>query len=133
MMGITQLFVLSTRTMQWFEERGTHAQTYLHDDPFPDLSVLSCPVLSSPLNIYQYMIYLLSSPLISSTQHHLFFPIFSFCTHLFTFIHPLILPHLISSPLFLLIFSTQQDLFFLTLHCSHPRENIIPQEGPRST
>ena len=29
MMGITQLFVLSTRTMQWFEERGKH-ELYVH-------------------------------------------------------------------------------------------------------
>ena len=89
MMGITQLFVLSTRTMQWFEERGTHAQTYLHDDPFPDLSVLSCPVLSSPLNIYQYMIcsHLSLSPLISS---HLFNTTSFILSHLFllySFIH----------------------------------------------
>ena len=47
MMGITQLFVLSTRTMQWFEERGKHVHTYSHSDTILcDLSVLFSPVLT---------------------------------------------------------------------------------------
>jgi hypothetical protein len=127
MMGITQLFVLSTRTMQWFEERGKHVLTYLHSDPFSDLSVLSCPVLSCPILLCPILSYpVLSSPL-NIYLDMIFVLIYLYLLSSFILFHfPL------SSPLFLQI-STQQDLFFLTLHCSHPRENIIPQEDPRST
>jgi hypothetical protein len=67
--------------MQWFEERGTNVLTYLHSDPFSDLSL--CPVTSSPLLSFEYL-----------SRHDLFSFISIFSPLLFSFILP---SHLLSS------------------------------------